>query len=52
MCVQRKNFLTELGISDPADIELTAIARCVGVEVQHRRLRIVKHRSSALKIVQ
>jgi IrrE N-terminal-like domain len=29
----------ELGISDPADIELEAIAYCVGVEVQYRRLR-------------
>lgn len=34
-----EELLTELGISDPADIELTAIARCVGVEVQHRRLK-------------
>jgi Zn-dependent peptidase ImmA (M78 family) len=31
-------LLTELGISDPADIELEAIAHCVGVEVHYRRL--------------
>jgi Zn-dependent peptidase ImmA (M78 family) len=34
-----EELLTELGISDPADIELEAIAHCVGVEVQYRRLR-------------
>jgi Zn-dependent peptidase ImmA (M78 family) len=33
-----EELLTELGISDPADIELEAIARCVGVDVQYRRL--------------
>lgn len=31
-------LLMELGISEPADIELEAIAHCVGVEVQYRRL--------------
>ena len=33
-----EELLTELGISDPVDIELEAIAHCVGVEVQYRRL--------------
>ena len=33
-----EELLTELGISDPADIELEAIAHCVGVEVHYRRL--------------
>ena len=33
-----EKLLTELGISDPADIELEAIAHCVGVEVHYRRL--------------
>jgi hypothetical protein len=33
-----EELLAELGISDPADIELEAIAHCVGVEVQYRRL--------------
>ncbi|MGE3968309.1 MAG: ImmA/IrrE family metallo-endopeptidase [Dongiaceae bacterium] len=33
-----EELLTELGISEPADIELEAIAHCVGVEVQYRRL--------------
>ena len=33
-----EELLTELGISDPADIELEAIAYCVGVEVEYRRL--------------
>jgi len=33
-----EELLTELGISDPADIELEAIALCVGVEVYYRRL--------------
>jgi hypothetical protein len=28
-----EELLTELGISDPADIELDAIAECVNVEV-------------------
>lgn len=31
-------LLCELGISDPGDIELEAIAYCVGVEVQYRQL--------------
>jgi hypothetical protein len=34
-----EELLTELGISDPADIELEAIAHCVGVEVQCRPLK-------------
>jgi len=34
-----EELLAELGISDPDDIELEAIAHCVGVEVQYRRLR-------------
>lgn len=33
-----EELLTELGISDPADIELEAIAHCVGAEVHYRRL--------------
>ena len=33
-----EELLTELGISDPVDIELEAIAHCVGVEVEYRRL--------------
>lgn len=33
-----EELLTELGISDPTDIELEAIAHCVGVEVHYRRL--------------
>jgi hypothetical protein len=33
-----EELLTELGISDPVDIELEVIAHCVGVEVQYRRL--------------
>jgi Zn-dependent peptidase ImmA (M78 family) len=33
-----EELLTELGISDPTDIELEAIAHCVGVEVNYRRL--------------
>jgi Zn-dependent peptidase ImmA (M78 family) len=33
-----EELLTDLGISDPTDIELEAIAHCVGVEVQYRRL--------------
>lgn len=31
-------LLTELGISEPTEIELDAIAHCVGVEVQYRPL--------------
>jgi hypothetical protein len=33
-----EELLTELGISDPADIDLRAIAYCVGVEIEYRRL--------------
>ena len=33
-----EELLTELGISEPTDIELHAIAHCVGVEVQYRPL--------------
>lgn len=33
-----EELLTELGISDPSDIELDAIAQCVNVEVQYRPL--------------
>jgi Zn-dependent peptidase ImmA (M78 family) len=33
-----EELLMELGISDPADIELEAIAQCVGVEVHYRPL--------------
>jgi hypothetical protein len=33
-----EELLSELGICDPADIELDAIAHCVGVEVEYRRL--------------
>ena len=33
-----EELLTELGISDPVDIELEVIAHCVGVEVEYRRL--------------
>lgn len=33
-----EELLSELGISDPADIELDVIAHCVGVEVEYRRL--------------
>lgn len=33
-----EELLTELGISDPVDIELEAIALCVGVEIEYRRL--------------
>jgi len=49
-------LLTELGISDPADIELEAIARCVDVEVQYRRLigceaQIIGHKNRAVVYV-
>jgi hypothetical protein len=33
-----EELLAELGISDPADIELKAIAHCVGVDVEYKRL--------------
>jgi uncharacterized protein DUF955 len=33
-----EELLCELGISEPVDIELEAIAHCVGVEVEYRRL--------------
>lgn len=33
-----EQLLTDLGISDPSDIELEAIAHCVGVEVRYRPL--------------
>jgi hypothetical protein len=33
-----EELLCELGISEPADIELEAIAHCVGVELQYRPL--------------
>jgi Zn-dependent peptidase ImmA (M78 family) len=46
----------ELGISDPADIELEAIAHCVGVEVEYRRLanceaQIIGYRDRAVVYV-
>jgi Zn-dependent peptidase ImmA (M78 family) len=48
-----EELLTELGISDPADIELEAIAHCVGVEVEYRRLanceaQIIVYRNRAV----
>lgn len=51
-----EELLVELGISDPADIELDAIAHCVGVEVQHRRLagceaQIIGYRDRAVVYV-
>lgn len=33
-----EELLAELGISDPVDIELEAIAHCVGVDVEYRHL--------------
>lgn len=33
-----EELLVELGVSDPRDIDLPAIALCVGAEVQYRRL--------------
>src|SRR5258708_39423143 len=33
-----EQLLADLGISDPKDIDLEAIAHCVGAEVQYRRL--------------
>jgi Zn-dependent peptidase ImmA (M78 family) len=51
-----EELLTELGISDPADIELEAIAHCVGVEVEYRRLanceaQIIGYRNRAVVYV-
>jgi Zn-dependent peptidase ImmA (M78 family) len=51
-----EELLTDLGISDPADIELEAIAHCVGVEVQYRRLasceaQIIGYRDRAVVYV-
>lgn len=51
-----EELLAELGISDPADIELEAIAHCVGVEVQYRRLasceaQIIGYRDRAVVYV-
>jgi Zn-dependent peptidase ImmA (M78 family) len=51
-----EELLTELGISDPADIELEAIAHCVGVEVEYRRLanceaQIIGYRERAVVYV-
>lgn len=51
-----EELLTELGITDPADIELEAIAHCVGVEVEYRRLanceaQIVGYRDRAVVYV-
>jgi hypothetical protein len=51
-----EELLKELGISDPADIELDAIAHCVGVDVQYRRLasceaQIIGYKDSAVVYV-
>jgi Zn-dependent peptidase ImmA (M78 family) len=51
-----EELLTGLGITDPADIELEAIAHCVGVEVEYRRLanceaQIVGYRDRAVVYV-
>jgi Zn-dependent peptidase ImmA (M78 family) len=51
-----EELLTELGITDPADIELEAIAHCVGVEVEYRRLasceaQIIGYRDRAVVYV-
>ena len=51
-----EELLTELGISDPADIELEAIANCVGVEIEYRRLtnceaQIIGYRDRAVVYV-
>jgi Zn-dependent peptidase ImmA (M78 family) len=51
-----EELLAELGISDPADIELEAIAHCVGVEVEYRRLanceaQIIGYRDRAVVYV-
>jgi IrrE N-terminal-like domain len=51
-----EELLTELGISDPADIELEAIAHCIRVEVEYRRLtnceaQIIGYRDRAVVYV-
>lgn len=51
-----EELLTELGISDPEDIDLEAIAHCVGVEVEFRRLvnceaQIIGYRDRAVVYV-
>lgn len=51
-----EELLAELGISDPADIELEAIAHCVGVEVEYKRLvnceaQIIGYRDRAVVYV-
>ena len=51
-----EELLTELGITDPDDIELEAIAHCVGVEIEYRRLanceaQIVGYRDRAIVYV-
>jgi Zn-dependent peptidase ImmA (M78 family) len=51
-----EELLMELGVSDPADIELEAIAHCVGVEVEYRRLanceaQIIGYRDRAVVYV-
>ena len=51
-----EELLTELGITDPDDIELEAIAHCVGVEIEYRRLanceaQIIGYRDRAVVYV-
>lgn len=51
-----EELLAELGILDPADIELETIAHCVGVEVEYRRLanceaQIIGYRDRAVVYV-
>jgi hypothetical protein len=51
-----EELLVELGITDPADIELDAIADCVDVDVQYRRLagceaQIIGYRDRAVVYV-
>jgi Zn-dependent peptidase ImmA (M78 family) len=51
-----EDLLAELGISEPKDIELEAIAHCVGVDVQYRRLanceaQIIGYRDRAVVYV-
>jgi hypothetical protein len=51
-----EELLTELGITDPADIDLVAIAHCVDVEVVYRRLasceaQIIGYRDRAVVYV-
>jgi IrrE N-terminal-like domain len=51
-----EELLAELGISDPADIELKAIAHCVGVDVEYKRLvnceaQIIGYRDRAVVYV-